>query len=177
MKKRTEILLPKARKVDLLTRQIPGELLIYDLKRHKAFCLNDTAAKILRRCNGKRTVAELTAELENELQSPIDSRIVCLALNQLETSHLLEKPAGVSSSPQVSRRALIRAGLATAIALPIVTMIAAPTVASAASAVTETVCGTRNPAACLGSVCLDSNGRPTNKNCILSPKKNVCKCK
>lgn len=177
MKERTEIFLPKARKVDLLTRQIPHELLVYDLKRHKAFCLNDMAAKIWRRCNGKRTVAELTAELENDLQLPIDSRIVWLALNQLEMFHLLQKPAGVSFSPQVSRRALIRAGLATAIALPIVTMIVAPTVAAAASAVTDTVCQTINPAACPGSVCLDNNGRPTNKNCVLSPKKNVCKCK
>src|SRR5262249_43831818 len=125
MKKPNHSFLPKARKTDLVTRRIPQELLVYDLKRHKAFCLNDTAAKIWRRCDGKRTVAELTADLESDLQSPVDEQIVWLALNQLETSKLLQRPSRLNHSPQVSRRALIRAGLATAIALPIVTMIAA----------------------------------------------------
>jgi Coenzyme PQQ synthesis protein D (PqqD) len=71
MEKRSEIFLPKARKADMVTRKIPGKLLVYDLKRHKAFCLKDTSAKIWRRCNGKRTVAELRAELEKDLTAPV----------------------------------------------------------------------------------------------------------
>jgi Coenzyme PQQ synthesis protein D (PqqD) len=137
---RNEIFLPKARKADLVTRQIPGELLVYDLKRHKAYCLNDTAAKIWRQCNGKRTVTDLTAELGKELQSPIDEQRVQLALNQLEKSHLLQRQTGGSLSLQVSRRALIRAGTATAITLPLVTMIAAPSAQAQASGITQLIC-------------------------------------
>ncbi|HKP39342.1 MAG TPA: PqqD family protein [Pyrinomonadaceae bacterium] len=172
MKKQNEIFLPKARKADLVTRQMPGELLVYDLKRHKVFCLNDMSARIWRWCNGKRTVAELTAELENHFQLPIDERIVWLALNQLEMFHLLQRVSGVSFSRQFSRRALMRAGLATAIALPIVTMIAAPTVAAAASAVTAQACGTFTPP-CPGGPCINQG----SKLCVLSPNKNICKCR
>ena len=172
MKQRHEIFLPKARKDDLVTRKIPGELLVYDLKRHKALCLNDTAAKIWRQCNGQRTVADLTAELENELQSPIDEQIVRLALHQLETSHLLQRPSGVSLSPLVSRRALLRSGLATAIALPIVTMISAPTAQAQGSGVTSQVCATIIPP-CPNVPCTNQAG----KFCLLSPNKNICKCR
>ena len=75
--------LPKARKHDLVTRQIPGELLVYDLKRHKAFCLNETAATVWKNCNGRRTVAELAAELERGQSIPVDEQVVWLALDQL----------------------------------------------------------------------------------------------
>jgi len=168
--------LPKARKADLVTRRIPRELLVYDLRRHKAFCLNDTAARIWRRCDGKRTVAELTAELESDLQTPIDEQIVWLALSQLETSHLLQQPSGVSFPRRFSRRALMRAGLATAIALPIVTMIAAPTAQAAGSGVPSALCPTLAPP-CPNGPCLNNNNVATNKNCVFSPNKAVCKCK
>src|SRR4030095_4337596 len=136
------------------------------------FCLNDTSAKIWRRCNGKRTVAELRAELEKDLKLPIDEQIVWLALNQLETSHLLQRPSGVSVSPQVSRRALLRAGLATAIALPIVTMIAAPTAYAQVSGITALACAAAVPP-CPVKPCINQAG----KNCVLSPNKNICKCR
>src|SRR5262249_23596083 len=102
--------LPKARKNDLVTRQIPGELLVYDLKRQKAFCLNDTAATIWKNCNGKRTVSDLAATLSNNQHLPTDERVIWLALDQLEKSYLLEtritRPIGL---PSISRRSLLRA--------------------------------------------------------------------
>jgi Coenzyme PQQ synthesis protein D (PqqD) len=158
--KQKEIFLPKARKADLVSRQIPGELLVYDLKRHKAFCLNDTAAKIWRQCNGKRTVANLAAELEKDLQSPIDSRIIGLALNQLEKSQLLQRQAGGSVSLPISRRALIRAGIATAITLPIVTMIAAPSAQAQGTEITQQVCRQRSAPKCGGTACIDQARKP-----------------
>ena len=79
MKRSNGELLPKARKDDLVMRQIPGELLVYDLKRHKAFCLNDTAANIWKSCNGKRTVADLATELQTQYPAPVDEKVVWLA--------------------------------------------------------------------------------------------------
>lgn len=138
--------LPKARKHDLVTRQIPGELLVYDLKRHKAFCLNKTAATIWKNCNGRRTVAELAAELERGQSIPVDEQVVWLALDQLEKSNLLQtsaaRPIGL---PPISRRSLLRAGIVTAITLPLVTMITTPTAAQAGSPITSAVCNNRSP--------------------------------
>jgi hypothetical protein len=152
---------PKARTDDLVTRQIPGELLIYDLKRHKAFCLNETAASIWKNCNGKKTIADLTAALQRGRQTRIDDRVVWLGLEQLERSHLLQaSPAPARRSP-LSRRHLIRYGLATAVALPLVTMVAAPTAQAAATGVTNAQCRSEKPSdpgGCYNGPCTDMPG-------------------
>ncbi len=146
MKRSNGHCLPKARKADLVTRQIPGELLVYDLKRHKAFCLNDTAATIWKNCNGKRTVADLAAQVEKDQHTPVDEKVIWLALDQFEKSHLLQaKTVRPINLPPISRRSLIRAGIITAITLPIVTMIAAPTAQAAGTTITPAVCGSRHP--------------------------------
>ena|SRR6185436_9272073 len=175
MKRSNGELLPKARKDDLVMRQIPGELLVYDLKRHKAFCLNDTAANIWKSCNGKRTVADLATELQTQYPAPVDEKVVWLALNQLEKSNLLQasiaRPAGL---PPISRRSLVRAGIVTAVALPIVTMIAAPTAQAAGTPITEATCKSRHgndPGGCGGTICSDKPG----KNCV-SGGGNNCVC-
>jgi len=158
-------------------RQIPGELLVYDLKRHKAYCLNDAAAAVWKSCDGKRTVSEIAAKLGKDQKSPVDEKIVWLALDQLEKSCLLQtratKPFGLS---RISRRSLIRAGIATAIALPIVTMIAAPTAQAAGTPITQAVCQGRHqndPGGCGGNPCSDVPGT----TCVNGQaKSNTCKC-
>lgn len=175
MKRSSVQSLPRARKDDLVTRQIPGELLVYDLKRHKAYCLNDIAAAVWKRSDGKHTVADLAAELQKDQKSPVDERIVWLALDQLEKYYLLQtkaaKPIGL---PTVSRRDLIRAGIATAIALPLVTMIAAPTAQAAGTPVTNATCTDRlqsDPGGCGANPCSDKPGN----NCVKFAA-NKCKC-
>ena len=167
--------LPRARKDDLVTRQIPGELLVYDLKRHKAYCLNDTAAAVWKSCDGRRTVSDLAAKLQKDQKSPVDEKIVWLALDQLEKSYLLQskaaKPGGL---PTISRRGLVRSGIATAIALPLVTMIAAPTAQAAGTPITQAVCTGRHqsdPGGCGTNPCSDKGGT----NCKNGPG-NTCKC-
>ena len=175
MKRASARSLPKARKDDLVTRQITGELLVYDLKRHKAFCLNSTAATIWKNCNGKRTVTDLAAQFEKDHQSRVEDKVIWLALDQLEKSNLLEanvtKPAGFAP---ISRRSLVRAGIITAVTLPLVTMITAPVAAQAGTPVTDAVCTGRhqnNPGGCGGNPCSDVPG----KTCINGPG-NTCKC-
>ena len=167
--------LPKARKDDLVTRQIPGELLVYDLVRHKAYCLNGTAAVVWKSCDGNRTVSDLAAELQKDQESPVDERIVWLALDQLDKSYLLQtKATKPIDLPAVSRRSLIRAGIATAIALPLVTMIAAPTAQAAASSITQAVCRGRrqnDPGGCGAVRCSDVAGTI----CLNGPG-NTCRC-
>jgi Coenzyme PQQ synthesis protein D (PqqD) len=164
--------LPKAREKDLVTRQIPGELLVYDLKRHKAFCLNDTAAAVWKGCNGRRDVNELARLLADDRTSPIDEKVVWLALDQLEKSNLLrEKVSRPAALPRVSRRDLIRIGVVTAVTLPLVTMIAAPVAAQAGTPITTTVCNARAQPNCGGNPC--SNGGPGT---TCQPKGGGCGC-
>ena len=167
--------LPKARKDDLVTRQITGELLVYDLKRHKAFCLNNTAATVWKNCNGKRTVSDLAATLSNEHHSPADEKVIWLALDQLEKSYLLDtrttRPVGL---PPISRRSLIRAGIVTAVTLPLVTMITSPVAAQGATPITDVVCTGRHqsdPGGCGNNPC----SPPAGSKCINGPG-NTCKC-
>lgn len=125
---------PKARSNEILTREIPGELLIYDLKRHKAYCLNETAASIWKQCNGKRTVPEIARQVEKSRKVPLDEKIVWLAVDQLQKTHLLDLRFPLPPPSVISRRESIRSlGLATAVALPIVVSIIAPTAVQAAT--------------------------------------------
>jgi len=154
--------LPESRSDDLLTRKIPGELLIYDLKRHRAFCLNETAAIVWKSCNGKRTITDLARVLESHYQSPAAEQVVWLALHKLDKSKLLKVrlPAPVRKS-LISRRRLLHAGVATAFALPLVISMVAPTPAAAATGITNNNCKNRSPTGpggCGGQPCLDKPG-------------------
>lgn len=157
--KRTQPPVPAARKDELLIQEVPGETLVYDLKSHQAHCLNQTAALVWKHCDGKLTVAQVAERLERELKSPVSEEVVRLALDQLEKSDLLEAcervPAGFAP---MSRRALIRSlGMATAIAVPLVTSIVAPTAAQTASTcggVGASCCGA-DPPCCSGLKCGD----------------------
>lgn len=169
MRQENEQLMPRARKADLVVRELPDEVLVYDLKRDKAHCLNPAAAFVWRRCNGRRSVSEVARALAKDSQTPADVQIVWLALDQLDRFHLLEerimRPAGL---PRVSRRDIMRLGAAAAVALPAIISIVAPTAANAQTAITPAVCGTRrpnDPGGCGGTPCTTRGTcRPTSGN-------------
>lgn len=126
---------PRARREGLLVQELPHELLIYDTERHKAHCLNPTAAIIWKHCDGNTSVAEIARRLEESLKTIVDEEVVWYALRQLDRDHLLEEkiswPASVN---YISRRELVRRlGIGAAIAVPIITSIIAPTAAYAGS--------------------------------------------
>ena len=89
---------------DLVVQELPDELMLYDLKRHKAHCLNTTAAMVWNHCNGRTTVAEMAALLEKEVGSPVDEEVVLYALDKLEQG----RPARRAVRP-VSREWIIEA--------------------------------------------------------------------
>jgi hypothetical protein len=165
--------LPKARSEGIITKDIDGELLIYDRTRDRAHCLNETAAAVWKLCDGRTTASEIAARLsgaegrrqkaEGSEQQPLDERVVWLALEQLCNSHLLEDPNGKTFWPasipgiaNMSRReAVRRIGLSTAIALPIVISMTAPTPAEAAVSCGATCHPCSAPIDCCG-VCSTS---------------------
>jgi hypothetical protein len=160
MAKKTNQLVPNARTEKLLVRELSDEVVVYDLERDKAICLNSTVAAVWKHCGKNNTASDIAQLLEKELETPIDERVVWLAISQLEKFHLLQKPAITSNwaAPQLSRRDLMRMGVATAVALPLIVAISAPTAAQAASAITSLDCGNRHnsdPGGCGGTPCSD----------------------
>jgi hypothetical protein len=156
----TRRLIPAARREELVIHEVEGETLVYDLKSHKAHCLNPTAALVWKHCDGKRTVEQVALRLERELQTSVSAEVVWMALDQLEKLRLLEAP--VERAPgmaRMSRRELARRlGVATAIALPFIASINAPAAIQAAScAGVEEPCGGTNPPCCSGFVCFNNS--------------------
>lgn len=157
---------PKARTHELVINELPDELLVYDLKNHKAFCLNNTAAAVWNICDGKQSVSELAQKLGSNLKkgkkaTTSDLKTVArLAVKQLEEMGLLEVERGEEENIQkyenFSRRELIgKLGAGALIALPLITIVTAPKAAQAAS-------GRANGSACgLDSDCI-SNCCPAN---------------
>jgi len=130
--------LPQARQDGIVVRELPDEVLVYDLERHKAHCLNQTAAAVWRNCDGETTPREISFRLAREFSTPVDEDVVWLALDELGSLSLLEapvaRPGAALSRAQLVRRVGV---LAAAIAVPTVLSLGVPT-ASAAT------CGTVN---------------------------------
>jgi len=126
---------PRMRENGLVVDDLPDEVLVYDLENHQAHCLNRTAALVWRSCDGKSSPLEIAHRLTAELDAPVGEDLVLLALNQLAGQHLLKKDNLISAQFAVlSRRQMVRRlGLATAVAIPLVTSIVAPRAVEAAT--------------------------------------------
>lgn len=119
---------PVCSRNDLVVQELDGEILIYDLKENKAFCLNETSARVWRSCDGSKTMAEIGRELGHE-------DMAWLALNDLKKEKLIEFQSKTPSRfAGMSRREVVRKiGVGAMVALPIVASLAAPPVAHAQS--------------------------------------------
>ena len=128
--------LPEARRDGIIVRHFEGEVLIYDVERDKAHCLNSLAGQIWRHCDGTNTPSEIAASLSHQKGATLDDNIVLLGLEELRRSHLLVESDQVTQRiPQTGmsrREAVRRIGLGAAIALPLVASLAVPTAVEAA---------------------------------------------
>lgn len=127
--------LPRSRQ-DLTVKELEGELLVYDEKSKKAFCLNSTSALVWKMCDGETTTAKMVEGCAQSLGAPIDATFVTFALEQLRKDGLLEpgfEASGGGASvtrAQVVRR-IGRVGIAAAVVVPLVSAVMAPTAAKA----------------------------------------------
>lgn len=123
--------LPVARKQGLIVKELQDEVMFYDSKRNKAFCLNQTSALVWQRCDGKTTIAEMTQILEN-FDSSLSESVVWFALNQLETDGLLEQsvPAPAEAVGLTRKDVIRKLGIAAAL-VPLVSVLVAPAAAKA----------------------------------------------
>ena len=85
---------PSARRTGIVVKKLNNETLIYDTERHEAHCLNDNAAMIWEHCDGNRSIKDLGGLLTQGQNVTEDQKdqIVWIALDQLESAHLLEQP-------------------------------------------------------------------------------------
>src|SRR5262245_48742941 len=81
---------PKARHDDLVVRELPEEVLVYDTETHEAHCLNAMAAFVWRQCDGMTSVEEIVDRVRAEFQTEIDEDVVWVALEDLWKRQLLE---------------------------------------------------------------------------------------
>jgi hypothetical protein len=155
---------PVARRTGLVLRDLPGELIVYDLDRHKAHCLNQTAACVFRGADGTRSLAELGILLGDGFGDAEREAAVRMALDQLALAELLDPRSPVESTAGLSRRsALRRAGLGAALLLPAIASVVAPTPSEAAATCTQN-CGGQLP----GTPCncpLSTTAPPCDSTC------------
>ena len=157
MEKREPTYLPKARIQEMMIQPFDDEILIYDLKRHKAHCLNRTAHLVFQTCDGTKTVSEIKRMLTKQLGAPVPEEMVWIALDRLGKARLLEEAPVVTSGTNLARRdALRKLGIATAIAVPIVASIIAPVSAQVESCGRVGVACTMN-SQCCSNMCNTSN--------------------
>lgn len=177
MRQVNEEIMPRARKAGLVVKGLNDEVLVYDLERDKAHSLNSSAAFIWKKCNGRRSVAEVAQALSREFKVPADEQTVWLALDQLSKFNLLEakvtRPAGV---PNISRRQMMRIGAAAAFALPVIVSIVAPTAANAQTSISPSVCNARVQPNCGGTPCTGGSGGQTCQPFGAIGAGNPCKC-
>jgi hypothetical protein len=130
---------PAVRRTGLVVRELPGEVIVYDLDRHRAHCLNRTAATVFRGADGTRSLEDIGVLLGAGLARAERQAAVRMALDQLAAAQLLEAgPAPAEPAAEPSRRSLLRrAGIGAALLLPAVASVVAPTPAEAAATCIE----------------------------------------
>lgn len=120
--------LPCARNSEIVVQELRGELLIYDLREDRAFCLNETLAIVYQNCDGTTSFDKLKKDYQ------FTDDLIHFALAELRNENLIDDETD-DYFADLSRREIIkRVGLATLIALPVISGIVAPTAAMAASA-------------------------------------------
>jgi len=166
---------PQAREAGLVIEELDDELLVYDLERHKAHCLNSTAALVWRHCDGKTSAQSIASRIRNEAQIPMDDEVVWVALRRLGKANLLSEKVPLPKAFQFgsTRRDLLKK-LALVGGLSVVTIIS-PTAAEAATHACKTnvsckhICisdHNKTSLPCPGGTADEENGKCCSNNVI-----------
>jgi hypothetical protein len=137
--------LPAARPAaEFLIEELPGEVLVYDQKQHRAHCLTPELRTLWQLCDGRRTAAQATAQLRQVHGEAVGEIGAMVA--ELEKAGLVLAPAS-KARRRVDRgrrrfvgKTAVAAGIV--IASPVIFSIVSPSVAEAAS------CGTKGLQCC-----------------------------
>jgi hypothetical protein len=158
---------PKSRKDNLVVQELEGEVLIYDLQKNKAFCLNQTSALVWQACDGSRTIADISDTVGKQLESQVNEDVIWLALDQLSKESLVEKQSQLKDKFNgLSRREVIRkVGFASLVALPVIASLTAPVSAQTGTCVPGGTCTCTGPNGGQGNICTPSSST-CNAGCV-----------
>lgn len=142
--------LPQARRHNILVQDAGKELLLYDLKTNKAYCLNKTSKIVFEACDGNTDFGEF------KRKNNFTDDLIYFALDEFKRENLLDEIDNfISPLNGMTRREMIRkVGLATMVALPILTSITAPLAAHAASGLSNGACTTLCDPNSIAGTCL-----------------------
>jgi hypothetical protein len=127
-------LTPLARNEELVIQELPDELLVYDLRQHKAHSLNKTSAFIWNHCDGQTTADEMATLMTKEWQTAVSEDAVWFALDKLGKADLLQERITLPPAHAgMSRRSAIRRLGIGALLVPVVMTIVSPTAMAGAS--------------------------------------------
>jgi hypothetical protein len=125
---------PRSIRQHVSVQQVGTETLVYDERRNKAFCLNESSSVIWRLSNGDNTVTQIAAAASLELKTPVGEELVLFALEELRRDGLIEPSSTAKAGTTLSRRAMLqKLGVGGAMLLPAIAAIVAPTAAQAYS--------------------------------------------
>ncbi|MEN0001229.1 MAG: PqqD family peptide modification chaperone [Pseudomonadota bacterium] len=117
-----------------LTRELGGELIVYDQDNHKVFHLNQSAAAAWDACDDCANLHDLSLKIADHTKEPANDDAAQLALMELREAGLIEGDYEVGVNAMLTRRELINSIGQLAITLPVVMAMFAPTAAMAQSA-------------------------------------------
>jgi Coenzyme PQQ synthesis protein D (PqqD) len=122
---------PLARKKDLLTANLEGEIVILDTKTNRAVGLNSSIALIWSYCDGETTVSQIVDLLRETLHPSADESSVWHSLQKLQRAKLLQEDVPIPEDLNLpSRRELFKV---LGLGVGAITVMLIPTPASAAS--------------------------------------------
>jgi hypothetical protein len=123
---------PRRIKEQISVQTVAAETLVYDERRHMAFCLNLSCSAIWRLATGEHTIGEISQAASIELGTEISEEFAMFAVEEMRRDGLIEPSGAVVAAEPVSRRILLqRLGAGGVMLLPAVAAIIAPTAAQA----------------------------------------------
>jgi hypothetical protein len=154
---------PRAREEGLLVQELPDEVLVYDLKRHKAHCLSPVAAAVWRACDGQATADQIGRRVAAAHSVRLEPDLVRLLLERLAKARLLEEGVASPRLARSSRRELLRK--AAAIGGLSVLSLSVPIAALAASCLPLGSCVDKQCRDTVGRMCCSGNCRQQGTQC------------
>lgn len=113
-----QFITPKTRNEDIVVQNLNDEVLLYDIKIDKAFCLNETCGVVYNYCDGRNTFEDI----RRKSQKNLSDEIIWLAIEELSKQNLLIE----KQESGISRRSLLQKAAVSAVALPLIMTIIAP---------------------------------------------------
>lgn len=168
---------PLARKNDIVVQEFESELLVYDLKKNKAFALNETSSLIWQLCDGTKTINEISVQTSVILKNFVSEDFVWVAIENFKKEKLIVSEANYKTPFEgLSRREIIRKiGLTSMAVLPLISAISSPLAIHAQSGCTTGASGRALGCPCTAisqcappssRCCLSSAGAPGNQTCV-----------